>query len=84
MHHSITFIMLPHSARRFRRRVRAAIFHGRPRVSRLVLTLDQPPGKAASVVDVALDDDFNIFALALLAGRPHVMSCSLFGLGKKR
>lgn len=29
-------------------------------------------------------DDFNIFALGVLAGRPHVMACSLFGLGKKR
>ena len=38
----------------------------------------------AAVVDVCLDDDFNIFALGSLAGRPHVMSCSLFGQGKRR
>ena len=35
----------------------------------------------AAVVDVCMDDDFNIFALGSLAGRPHVMSCSLFGQG---
>ena len=38
----------------------------------------------AAIVDVATDDDFNIFALGLLAGRPHVMVCSLFGHGKRR
>ncbi len=32
----------------------------------------------AAVVDVAVDDDLNLYALAILAGRPHVMSCSLF------
>ena len=37
----------------------------------------------AAVVDVCMDDDFNIFALGSLAGRPHVMSCSLFGQGRR-
>ena len=42
-----------------------------------------PPSQMsrAAVVDVCMDDDFNIFALGSLAGRPHVMSCSLFGQG---
>ena len=38
----------------------------------------------AAVVDVAVDDDLNLFVLALLAGRPHVMSCSLFSPSKRR
>lgn len=66
---------------KFRRKVRQAIFEGMPIKSELTLSLDMT---RAAVVDVALDDDFNIFALAVLGGRPHVMSCSLFGLGKKR
>ena len=36
----------------------------------------------AAVVDVTVDDDLNIFTLALLSGRPHVMSCSLLTKGK--
>ena len=66
---------------KFRRKVRAAIFHGDPAKSEIVLTLDMAQ---AAIVDVAIDDDFNIFALGLIAGRPQVMTCSLFGLGKKR
>ena len=38
----------------------------------------------AAVVDVTVDDDLNIFALALLGGRPHVMSCSLLTHGKRK
>lgn len=38
----------------------------------------------AAVVDVTVDDDLNIFVLALLAGRPHVMSCSLFSPSNRR
>lgn len=38
----------------------------------------------AAVVDVAVDDDLNVFVLALLAGRPHVMSCSLFSPSNRR
>jgi hypothetical protein len=50
-------------------------------MSQLVFTLEMA---RAAVIDVAMDDDFNIFALGMLAGRPHVMSCSLFGQGKRR
>ena len=32
----------------------------------------------SAIIDVTVDDDLNLFALALLSGRPHVMSCSLF------
>ena len=38
----------------------------------------------AAVVDVTVDDDLNIFTLALLGGRPHVMSCSLLTHGKRK
>ena len=38
----------------------------------------------AAVVDVTVDDDLNIFTLALLNGRPHVMSCSLLTHGKRK
>ena len=36
------------------------------------------------MVDVTVDDDLNIFTLALLGGRPHVMSCSLLTHGKRK
>ena len=32
----------------------------------------------SAIIDVTVDDDLNVFALALLSGKPHVMSCSLF------
>ena len=67
---------------KFRKRVRNAIFEGNANTSQIVFSLDMDT--SAAVVDVAIDDDFNIFALGVLAGRPHVMACSLFGLGKKR
>jgi len=38
----------------------------------------------SAIIDVTVDDDLNVFALALLSGKPHVMSCSLFTRGKKR
>lgn len=41
------------------------------------LTFSMPLARSA-IIDVTVDDDLNIFALALLSGRPHVMSCSLF------
>lgn len=66
---------------KFRRRVRSAVFSGLARRSRIVFTLDM---SEAAVIDVCLDDDFNIFALGVLGGRPHVMACSLFSQGKKR
>ena len=46
-----------------------------PFTSKLTFTL----GLARSaIIDVTVDDDLNLFALALLSGRPHVMACSLF------
>jgi len=55
---------------KFRRRVRAAIFGAaaarKPLATRLTLTLD---ASKATVVDVAVDDDFNIFVLGLVAGK---------------
>lgn len=65
----------------FRSRIRKRIFGGSPSISRIRLSLDMA---RAAVVDVALDDEFNLFALGILAGRPHVMSCSLFSQGKRR
>jgi len=38
----------------------------------------------AGIVDVAVDDDLNLFVLAVLSGRPHVMSTSLFSPNHKR
>jgi len=38
----------------------------------------------AGVVDVAVDDDLNLFVLAVLSGRPHVMSTSLFSPNQRR
>ena len=38
----------------------------------------------AAVVDVTVDDDLNMFTLALLGGRPHVMSCSLLTHGNRK
>ena len=75
---------------KFRERVRRAIFdgslggiertltpHRTPSYGHSKLTFSLAMARAA-VVDVAVDDDLNLFALAILAGRPHVMSCSLF------
>jgi hypothetical protein len=30
------------------------------------------------VIDVAVDDDLNLFTLTVLSGKPHLMCCSLF------
>jgi hypothetical protein len=68
---------------RFRNRVYRAIFEQnnelpkcrRTKMSKLTFSLALA---RAAIVDVAVDDDLNLFALAMLAGRPHVMSCSLF------
>jgi hypothetical protein len=77
---------------RFRRRVRAALFSGRAAHTHLDLSLEastsSPRTRAANakthIVDVTLDADSNLFALAVLCGRPQVMACSLFRHGRKR
>ena len=69
---------------KFRSRIRHAIFSGISKQSRIEFTL---ASKHASIIDVTLDDDFNLFALVNDKDkdkRSHVMSCNLFGLGKKR
>lgn len=72
-----------YAAPKFRSRVWRAIFEPtKPtHMSRLNFSLAMA---RAAIVDVAVDDDLNLFALAILAGRPHVMSCSLFTQGKRR
>ena len=70
-----------YAAPRFRERVRKAIFSGKATMSRMTFSLEMA---RAAVVDVTVDDDLNIFTLALLSGRPHVMSCSLLTKGKRR
>ena len=46
-----------------------------PKSSKLIFSLNMA---RAAIIDVTVDDDLNLFALALLNGRPHVMSTSLF------
>ena len=38
--------------------------------------------KKTLIIDVSVDDDFNLFALAMVDGEPQIMHCNLFGLGK--
>ena len=63
---------------RFRGKIYKRLFEHQgivPFNSKLTFTL----GLARSaIIDVTVDDDLNLFALALLSGRPHVMACSLF------
>ena len=46
-----------------------------PQSSKLIFTLNMA---RSAIIDVTVDDDLNLFALAILSGRPHVMSTSLF------
>lgn len=58
-----------YSTPKFRNRVQAAIVSGSPTPRKLRVSLDLA---RSAIVDVALDDDLNLFALAAIAGRPQV------------
>ena len=64
---------------KFRNKIYARLFEPRsalvPNGSKLTFNLALA---RSAIIDVTVDDDLNMFALALLSGRPHVMSCSLF------
>jgi len=70
---------------KFRSKIYGRMFEHRstlvPTCSKLTFSLALA---RSAIIDVTVDDDLNLFALALLSGRPHVMSCSLFTQGKKR
>ncbi|CAB4061071.1 unnamed protein product [Lepeophtheirus salmonis] len=73
-----------YSDRRFRQRVRNSVFEdGTRNKTTTTFSLDM---NRTSIIDVTVDDDLNIFALAMsvITGRTHVMSCSLFTEGRSR
>ncbi|CAB4061072.1 unnamed protein product [Lepeophtheirus salmonis] len=57
--------------------------HGTRNKTTTTFSLDM---NRTSIIDVTVDDDLNIFALAMsvITGRTHVMSCSLFTEGRSR
>ena len=46
-----------------------------PKSSKLIFSLNMA---RSAIIDVTVDHDLNLFTLAVLSGRPHVMSASLF------
>ena len=64
---------------KFRQRIHRTIFeqNSKSMINSSKLTFSLALARSA-IIDVTVDDDLNLFALALLSGRPHVMSCSLF------
>ncbi|QQP50458.1 Uncharacterized protein FKW44_011468, partial [Caligus rogercresseyi] len=65
-------------------RVRNSVFEeGSRKKTSTTFSLDM---NRTSIIDVTVDDDLNIFALAMsvITGRTHVMSCSLFTAGRSR